>query len=63
MPEMKEVMLEYPWLQSLPFIKHPRIKYLYPNQLEDIEYLTRSVKGPEDIAPLALARMYFELEK
>ncbi len=63
LPEMKEVMLEYPWLQSLPFIKHPRIKYLYPNQLEDIEDLTRSVKGPEDIAPLALARMYFELEK
>lgn len=63
LPEIKEVMLEYPWLQSLPFVKHPKIQHLYPNQLEDVEDLTRSVKGPEDIAPLALARMYFELDK
>lgn len=63
LPELKEAMLEYPWLQSLPFAKHPKISHLFPNQLEDIEDLTRSAKEPEDIAPLALARMYLELEK
>lgn len=63
LPEIKEAMQEYGWLQSLPFAKHPKIQHLYPKQLDDIEDLTGGIKAPEDIAPLALARMYFELEK
>lgn len=63
LPEIKEAMQEYGWLQSLPFAKHPKIQHLYPKQLDDIEDLTGSITAPEDIAPLALARMYFELEK
>lgn len=63
LPEIKEVMQEYSWLQSLPFTKHPKINFLYPKQLDDIEDLTDSINSPEDVAPLALARMYFELDK
>lgn len=63
LPEIKESLQEYAWLQSLPFAKHPKIEYLYPKQLEDINDVSRSITGPEDIAPLALARMYFELDK
>ena len=63
LPEIIESMREYPWLQSLPFAKHPKVELLFPSQLDDIKDLTRSTKAPEDIAPLALARMYFELEK
>ncbi len=63
LPEIKESLQEYGWLQSLPFAKHPKIQHLYPKQLDDIEDLTNSIDAPEDVAPLALARMYFELEK
>ncbi|MCA9379932.1 pilus assembly protein PilM [Candidatus Dojkabacteria bacterium] len=63
LPEIKESLQEYAWLQTLPFAKHPKIEYLYPKQLEDINDVSRSITGPEDIAPLALARMYFELDK
>lgn len=63
LPEIKESLQEYAWLQTLPFAKHPKIEYLYPKQLEDINDVSRSITGPEDVAPLALARMYFELDK
>lgn len=63
LPDLKEIMLEYSWLQSLPFAKHPKVEHLYPNQLEDLIDLTRLAKNPEDIAPLALARMYLEIDK
>lgn len=63
LPEIKEAMQEYGWLQILPFAKHPKVQHLYPKQLSDIEDLTESISSPEDVAPLALARMYFELDK
>lgn len=62
LPEMREGLLQHPWLQVLPFLKYPKVEYLYPSQLEDILDTTRTVVDPADIAPLALARMYLELE-
>jgi len=61
LPEIKQALIEYPWLQSLAFLKYPDVKYLFPNQLEDIFDETKLAISPEDVAPIALARMIFEL--
>jgi len=59
--DLREAMIEYPWLQVLPFLKYPKTSLLFPNQLIDINDETKSVISPADIAPLALARMIFDL--
>lgn len=60
LPEIKQALLEHPWLQVLPFAKFPKIEFLYPKNLAEIEDLTGSISDPADITPLALARMYLE---
>lgn len=60
LPEIKQALLEHPWLQVLPFDKFPKIEFLYPKNLAEIEDLTGSISDPADITPLALARMYLE---
>lgn len=62
LPEIKDALLQHPWLQILPFLKHPKVEFLFPKQLADIDDLTESIFKSEDIAPLALARMVLELE-
>jgi hypothetical protein len=59
--DLREAMIEYPWLQVLPFQKYPKTSLLFPNQLMDISDETKTVISPADIAPLALARMIFDL--
>jgi cell division protein FtsA len=60
LPEIKTALMEYPWLQTLPFVKYPKTDFLYPNQLADIVDETESLHSPEDVAPIALARMILE---
>jgi len=61
LPEIKQALMEHPWLQVLPFVKFPKVDFLFPNQLEDINDETGTIIDPEDIAPVALARMVLEL--
>lgn len=61
LPEIKEALLEHPWLQVLPFMKFPKVGHLFPSQLEDIVDETESIIDPEDIAPLSLARMMLDI--
>ena len=60
LPEMKLALQEHPWLQVLPFARFPKVEYLYPKLLAEIEDNTKSINDPSDITPLALARMYLE---
>jgi cell division protein FtsA len=60
LPEMREALMEHPWLQVLPFYKFPKVEFVYPKQLEDIEDSTRLILDPADVTPLALARMMLE---
>ncbi|KXK09745.1 MAG: Cell division protein FtsA [candidate division WS6 bacterium OLB21] len=61
LPEVRQVLLEHPWLQVLPFRKYPKTSMLFPNQLVDIEDQTGRIIDPSDVTPLALARMILEL--
>jgi len=60
LPEIKEALLEHPWLQVLSFTKFPRVDFLFPKQLEDINDETRAINDPADITPLSVARMILE---
>jgi cell division protein FtsA len=60
LPEMKLALQEHAWLQVLPFAKFPKVEFLYPKLLAEIEDSTKSINDPADITPLALARMYLE---
>lgn len=61
LPDIREGLIEYPWLQSLPFSQFPRVSFLLPNQINDVIDLTRSMVDPRDVTPAALARMILEL--
>ncbi|MEI7578967.1 MAG: cell division FtsA domain-containing protein [bacterium] len=61
LPEIKEALIEHPWLQVLPFLSYPKVNFLFPNQLEDIIDETNLIIDPRDIPPVALARMVLEL--
>lgn len=60
LPEIKQALLEHPWLQVLPFAKFPKVEFLFPKNLTEIDDLTGEISDPADITPLALARMYLE---
>lgn len=63
LPEVKTALMEHPWLQVLHFSKFPRVEFLYPKNLDEIEDLTRSIIDPMDVTPLSLARMVLENNK
>ena len=55
LPEIREGLMEYPWLNVLPFHKFPKTSHIYPNQLEGLVDNTKKLKEPSDVAPAALA--------
>ncbi len=58
LPEIVEGVMSHPWIQRLNFKKHPKVSILYPNKLENVHDLTRTVTDPLDVTPLALAKSY-----
>lgn len=58
--EVREISLSHPWLTVLPFEKFPKINYLFPNQLLNIQDDTRLLIDPSDVTPAAIARMMID---
>jgi len=63
LPDIREIILAYPWKQYLRFIKHPKAKIVKPNEISNIidkVGLTDTI----DVTPLAIASyvwlMYLE---
>lgn len=54
LPEIKEALLAHPWLTVLPFERFPKIKFIYPNQLDNIIDKTGLMITPTDVAPAGL---------
>lgn len=54
LPEIKEALISHPWLTVLPFERFPKIKFIYPNQLENIDDKTNQLITSSDVAPAAL---------
>ncbi len=63
LPEIREGLISYPWLQVLPFAKFPKMSFLFPNQIADFIDETKTMIDPRDVAPAALARMALEVEQ
>lgn len=55
LPDIREGLMEYPWLNLLPFQKFPKASLIYPNQLEGLIDDTKTLIDPSDVAPAALA--------
>ncbi len=55
LPDIKNVILEYPWTRVLPFPKSPRTNLFLPQKLEDVKDLSGDLLNPYDITPAALA--------
>lgn len=57
LPDIQSALIAHPWLQVLPFGKFPKFNFLFPNQIENVVDLTRTVTNLIDVTPMALARM------
>jgi cell division protein FtsA len=63
LPEIKEVMLEFPWKKYLPFPVVPKIEFFTPDKLNDITDKSGDLKNVFDITPAALTEFAFTNEK
>ncbi len=62
LPEIKEVMLEFPWKKFLPFPVVPRIEYFTPQKLDNIIDHSGDLKYIFDVTPAALAKFAYDNE-
>lgn len=62
LPEIKEVMLEFPWKKYLPFPVVPRIEYFTPQKLNGIVDLSGELKYVFDVTPASLAKFAYDNE-
>lgn len=61
LPDIKEVMMEFPWTKLLPFGSVPKIEIIYPKKLEGIIDQSDDLKYTYDITPASLTM--FALDK
>lgn len=62
LPEIKSVMLEFPWKKLLPFPIVPKIKIYTPDLLSDITDSSGKLKNIYDITPASLAKFAYDQE-
>jgi cell division protein FtsA len=62
LPEIKEVMIEFPWKKLLPFPMVPQVKIFKPELLSDINDSNGKLKHIYDITPAALAKFAYDQE-
>jgi cell division protein FtsA len=62
LPEIKEVMIEFPWKQLLPFPVVPKIKTFRPELLSNINDSSGKLKHIYDITPASLAKFAYDQE-
>jgi len=49
------------WLNKFPFTQKPKIRFIHSDQIDNIIDQTKTLKGPENITPLALANLTLEI--
>jgi len=62
LPDIKEVMLEFPWKKYLPFTVVPKIEMFTPNQLRGVRDNSGELKNIYDITPASLAKFAYDKE-
>jgi cell division protein FtsA len=61
LPEIKQSIMEHPWLQVLRFQKFPDVEFITPQDLKGIVDEKKLLRDVSDVAPAALAYMATEL--
>lgn len=60
LPEIKEVMLEFPWKRNLPFPVVPKIEFFTPEKLDNIKDNSGNVRNVFDITPASLTKFVYD---
>ncbi|MBN1373745.1 pilus assembly protein PilM [Candidatus Dojkabacteria bacterium] len=63
LPDIKEIILTYPWKKYIPFIKHPKAVIITPVALSDCIDKTEKLKSAIDVTPVAIARYAWDIYK
>ena len=62
LPEIKEVMLEFPWKKFLPFPVVPKIDFFTPEKLDNIKDKSGNLRNIFDITPAALTKFIYDTQ-
>ncbi len=62
LPEIKEVMLEFPWKKFLPFSVVPKIDFFTPEKLDNIRDNSGELRNVFDITPASLTKFVYDNE-
>lgn len=62
LPDIKEVMLEFPWKKFLPFAVVPKIDMFTPSLLKGIRDNSGQLQNVYDITPASLAKFVYDME-
>jgi len=60
LPEIREVMIEFPWTRLLQFPAVPKINIFLPERLDGIKDLSGELKFAYDVTPAALAKFAYD---
>lgn len=60
LPDIKNIMLEYPWTKFLKFNAVPQINLFLPNRFDCVVDSSGLAKNAFDITPIALAKFYHD---
>jgi cell division protein FtsA len=60
LPDIKNVMLEFPWTKLLPFTSIPKVNVFLPERLYGISDESGDLKLSLDVTPAALARFSYD---
>lgn len=60
LPDIKKVMMEFPWTKLLPFASVPKIDIFLPERLYGITDLSGELRNSYDVTPAALSRFAYD---
>ncbi|MBD3329275.1 hypothetical protein GF357_02160 [Candidatus Dojkabacteria bacterium] len=60
LPDIKDVMIEFPWTKLLPFSVIPKIELIRPDKLENVVDNSGMLINTYDVTPAALAKFAYD---
>lgn len=57
LPEIKEYLEKRNWVKRLPFSRQPKVSFISPKEVNQVEDETGKLKTSQDITPMALANL------
>lgn len=61
LPDLRRMIMEYPWTMKLKFMRYPKVLIVTPDKLDKISDKLGYLKDPMDITPAGLAKFAWEL--